>query len=166
MVMRRPMSVAARVADERAAPFGVRCRGPPADPVADNVLAPDEYARILHDLGCVDIDVDLHVYPHMLPTTRHAVEWVKGTTLTRFRSALSGEAYDAFLADYERELVAEMGEHEPCFFPFNRILFVATTREYVNDHTPRSVSADTRVTSLFPADRVSAVATRSAEKCT
>jgi trans-aconitate 2-methyltransferase len=94
--------------------------------VADNVLAPDEYARILYDLGCVDIDVDLHVYPHVLPSTRHAVEWVKGTTLTRFRSAMPADAYDAFLVDYERELVAEMGDHEPCFFPFDRILFTAT----------------------------------------
>ena len=89
------------------------------------MLAPDEYARILYDLGCVDIEVDLHVYPHVLPTTRHAVEWVKGTTLTRFRSVLSAAAYDAFLADYEHELIKEMGDHEPCFFPFNRILFVA-----------------------------------------
>lgn len=100
--------------------------GPPEDPVAANVLAPDEYARILYELGCVDIDVDLHVYPHVLPSTRDAVEWVKGTTLTRFRSALSAEAYDAFLGDYERALLDEMGDVEPCFFPFNRILFVAT----------------------------------------
>jgi trans-aconitate 2-methyltransferase len=99
--------------------------GPPVDPVAHNVLAPEQYARILHDLGYVDIDVDLHVYPHVLESTRDAVEWVKGTTLTRFRSVLSPEAYDAFLVDYEQELVAEMGDHEPCFFPFNRILFTA-----------------------------------------
>jgi trans-aconitate 2-methyltransferase len=66
------------------------------------------------------------VYPHVLPSTRHAVEWVKGTTLTRFRSAMPADAYDAFLVDYERELVAEMGDHEPCFFPFDRILFTAT----------------------------------------
>jgi trans-aconitate 2-methyltransferase len=93
--------------------------------VAANVLAPDEYARILYELGCIDIDVDLHVYPHVLPSTRDAVEWVKGTTLTRFRSALTVEAYNAFLEDYERALLDEMGEAEPCFFPFNRILFVA-----------------------------------------
>jgi trans-aconitate methyltransferase len=90
------------------------------------VLRPDEYARILYDLGCVDIDVDLHVYPHVLSTTRHAVEWVKGTTLRRFRSALSAAAYDALLAEYERELIDEMGDDEPCFFPFSRILLTAT----------------------------------------
>ena len=118
--------VAARLADSEPHRSAFGRSGPPADPVARNVLAPDEYARILHDLGCIDIDVDLHVYPHVLPSTRHAVEWVKGTMLTRFRSVLSAEAYDAFLADYERELVAEMGDSEPCFFPFSRILFTAT----------------------------------------
>jgi trans-aconitate 2-methyltransferase len=118
--------VAARVASTEAHRGAFGPAGPPPDPVASNVLAPDEYARILHDLGCVDIDVDLHVYPHVLPSTRHAVEWVKGTTLTRFRSVMSPEAYDAFLGDYERALLDEMGDAEPCFFPFNRILFVAT----------------------------------------
>lgn len=99
--------------------------GPPVDPVAEEVLTPEEYARVLHDLGYVDIDVQLRVYPHVLPTTRHAVEWVKGTTLTRFRSVLSAADYDAFLADYEEELLAAMGDERPCFFPFSRILMVA-----------------------------------------
>jgi trans-aconitate 2-methyltransferase len=118
--------VAARVAQREPHRSAFGPSGPPPDPVASNVLRPDEYARILHDLGCVDIDVDLHVYPHVLPTTRHAVEWVKGTTLTRFRSALSAAEYDALLAEYEHELIAEMGDHEPCFFPFSRILLTAT----------------------------------------
>lgn len=100
--------------------------GPPPDPVAANVLAPDAYARVLYELGCVDIDVDLHVYPHVLPSSRHAVDWVKGTMLTRFQAVMSTDGYDAFLRDYERALLEEMGDAEPCFFPFNRILFVAT----------------------------------------
>jgi trans-aconitate 2-methyltransferase len=99
--------------------------GPPIDPVAEYVLRPDDYARLLHRLGYVDIVVQLRVYPHVLPTPRHAVEWVKGTTLTRFRSSLAAEVYDAFLSDYEGELVGELGPEEPCFFPFSRILFVA-----------------------------------------
>jgi trans-aconitate 2-methyltransferase len=119
-------TVARRIADCEPHRSAFGPAGPPEDPVAANVLAPDEYARILYELGCIDIDVDLHVYPHVLPSTRDAVEWVKGTTLTRFRSALSAEAYEAFLEDYERALLDEMGEAEPCFFPFNRILFVAS----------------------------------------
>ena len=99
--------------------------GPPIDPVAEYVRRPDDYARLLHQLGYVDIAVQLRVYPHELPTPRHAVEWVKGTTLTRFRSTLEPDLYEAFLADYERELVSTLGPDEPCFFPFSRILFVA-----------------------------------------
>lgn len=118
--------VAALVAEREPHRSAFGPSGPPADPVACNVLRPDEYARILHDLGCVDIDVDLHVYPHVLPATRHVVEWVKGTTLTRFRPVLSSEAYDALLVEYEQELIDELGDHEPCFFPFSRILFTAT----------------------------------------
>lgn len=117
--------VAARVAADEPHRSAFGPPGPPPDPVAANVLAPDEYARILYDLGCAEIDVDLHVYPHVLASTRHAVEWVKGTSLTRFRSAMSTADYDAFLDDYERALLDEMGDAEPCFFPFNRILFVA-----------------------------------------
>jgi trans-aconitate methyltransferase len=98
---------------------------PPIDPVAEYVLRPDGYARLLHRLGYVDITVQLRVYPHVLPTPQHAVEWVKGTTLTRFRKRLEPDVYEAFLAEYERELVAELGPDEPCFFPFSRILFVA-----------------------------------------
>jgi trans-aconitate 2-methyltransferase len=118
-------TVAAAVAarDPYLSAFGPA--GPPIDPVAEYVLRPDDYARLLHQLGCVDIAVQLRVYPHVLPTPQHAVEWVKGTTLTRFRSTLEPDVYEAFLADYERELVSELGPDEPCFFPFSRILFVA-----------------------------------------
>ena len=114
-------AVAAREPHRRA--FGVD--GPPADPVATNVLPPDDYARVLYELGYEDIHVHLRVYAHVLPTTRHAVEWVKGTTLTRFRSAMPAESYERFLVDYERELVSVMGDRSPCFFPFDRILLVA-----------------------------------------
>lgn len=118
-------TVAAKVAGREPyrACFGPA--GPPVDPVAAYVLRPDDYARLLYRLGYVDISVQLRVYPHVLPTPRHAVEWVKGTTLTRFRNVLEPHVYDAFLSDYERELVAELGPDEPCFFPFSRILFVA-----------------------------------------
>ena len=118
-------TVAAAVAHTEPYVSAFGSAGPPADPVARNVLAADDYARLLYDLGYVDIRVQLRVYAHLLPTTRHAVEWVKGTTLTRFEAALPGALYDRFLADYERELLAVMGDRSPCFFPFNRILVVA-----------------------------------------
>jgi trans-aconitate 2-methyltransferase len=89
------------------------------------VLEPEEYAQLLYDLGYVRQHVRLVVYPHVLPTSRHAVEWVKGTMLTRFESRLPSELYQQLLEDYERELLAVIGEHEPHFFPFRRILMWA-----------------------------------------
>lgn len=118
-------TVAASVAGREPHRSAFGPSGPPIDPVADYVLRPDEYARVLYDLGYADIDVHLQVYLHVLPSTRHAVEWVKGTTLTRFSKVLTPEKYEAFLVDYERELLETMGDTEPCFFPFSRILFIA-----------------------------------------
>jgi trans-aconitate 2-methyltransferase len=95
---------------------------PPADPVATNVLAPEQYARLLFDLGFAHQHVRLQVYPHVLPSSRHVVQWVRGTTLTRFEKVLPPDLYERFVADYERDLIAEIGEHEPYFFGFKRVL--------------------------------------------
>jgi trans-aconitate 2-methyltransferase len=96
--------------------------GPPVDPVLAYVLEPEEYAQILYQLGFVRQHVRLQVYPHVLPTTRHVVEWVRGTMLTRFEQRLDPDVFAAFVRDYERELLVVLGDHEPHFFPFRRIL--------------------------------------------
>jgi trans-aconitate 2-methyltransferase len=96
--------------------------GAPLDPVREYVLEPEEYARLLHDLGFVEQHVRLQVYAHVLPTSRHVVEWVRGTSLTRFEKRLPPELYAEFLRRYEDDLVAQIGEHAPYFFPFRRIL--------------------------------------------
>jgi len=99
--------------------------GPPADPVRDNVLEPEEYAQILYDLGFERQVVRLQVYPHVLPSSRHVVEWVRGTTLTRFEKRLDAASFASFVDDYEKQLLAVLGEHAPFFFPFRRILMWA-----------------------------------------
>lgn len=96
--------------------------GPPIDPVQAYVLEPEEYAQILYDLGFDRQHVRLQIYPHVLPSSRHVVEWVRGTMLTRFEKRLDGDAFESFVADYERELLAVLGDHAPHFFPFRRIL--------------------------------------------
>ena len=95
---------------------------PPADPVAENVLAPEEYAQLLFDLGCERQHVRLQVYPHVLGDSREVVQWVRGTTLTRFQKRLPPELFEQFVADYETALVARVGDRSPFFFPFRRIL--------------------------------------------
>jgi trans-aconitate 2-methyltransferase len=105
---------------EFAEEFGPQ--GPPPDPVAEHVLTPERYAAVLHQLGFVEQHVRLQVYPHLLPSSRDVVEWVRGTTLTRFERRLSPAMYRRFLECYEDQLLAEIGRHEPYFFPFRRVL--------------------------------------------
>lgn len=118
-------SVASEVASRHRylSAFGID--GPPPDPVALNVLSPVEYAEALFDLGFEEQSVQLRIYPHVLASTSDVVEWVKGTTLRRFAEVMGPELYGSYVEDYSRELIAAMGEREPCFFPFPRILIWA-----------------------------------------
>jgi len=95
---------------------------PPPDPVANNVLPPEQYARVLDDLGCVDQTVRLQVYAHHLATTADAVEWVKGTMLTRFKEPLGADGWNDFVDEFRTRYVAAMGEQSPYLFPFKRVL--------------------------------------------
>lgn len=95
---------------------------PPPDPVAENVLEPEQYAQLLFDLGFEQQHVRLQVYPHVLPSSRAVVQWVRGTTLTRFEKRLPADLFEQFVADYESALIAAVGDQSPFFFPFRRIL--------------------------------------------
>jgi len=95
---------------------------PPPDPVAQNVLVPEAYATLLDELGCVEQHVRLQVYGHHLASTADVVEWVKGTTLTRFKEPLGPERWEAFVDTYRQRLLAEVGDRSPYFYPFKRIL--------------------------------------------
>lgn len=97
--------------------------GPPPDPVARNVLEPEEYASLLFDMGFEHQHVRLQIYPHVLATSRSVVDWVRGTTLTRFQSRLAPDMFASFVGAYEQRLIEVIGEHSPYFFPFRRILF-------------------------------------------
>jgi len=95
---------------------------PPADPVAENVLDPARYAEIFDRLGFAEQHVRLQVYGHRLASTGDVVEWVKGTSLTRFKRVMTGAQYDEFLREYTARLVAVLGDHTPYFYAFKRIL--------------------------------------------
>jgi trans-aconitate 2-methyltransferase len=98
---------------------------PPPDVVAENVLAPERYATILDDLGFDEQHVRLSVYAHHLGSTADVVEWVKGTTLTRFKEPLGEDGWRNFVALYQTRLLAELGHSSPYFYPFKRILMWA-----------------------------------------
>jgi len=95
---------------------------PPPDPVANNVLTPEVYVWLLDELGCSDQHVRLQVYAHHLASTADLVEWLKGTTLTRFREPLGPDAWDNFIEQYRRRLLAVLGDRSPYLFPFKRLL--------------------------------------------
>ena len=89
----------------------------------DPVESPEWYATFLHDrLGCTEQRVRLEVYAHPMESTRGIVEWVKGSVLTWYRERLPADLYVRFLAEYERRLVAELGDRSPYFYTFSRIL--------------------------------------------
>jgi trans-aconitate 2-methyltransferase len=95
---------------------------PPPDPVGENVLAPERYSELLDELGFVDQQVRLQVYAHHLSSTSELVEWVKGTTLTRFKQPLGEEEWLRFVEAYRQRLLEAVGERSPYFYPFKRIL--------------------------------------------
>lgn len=100
----------------------------PADPVAANVLRPETYAELLHDLGFDDPCVRLVVYPQVMPSSSAVVDWTRGTSLTRFFSALPAELHEPFVDAYRSELLAVIGDRTPYFYAFKRILMNARRR--------------------------------------
>jgi trans-aconitate 2-methyltransferase len=104
-------------------PFASAFDGPPPpDQVAANVLVPEHYATLLHELGFAEQVVRLEVYGHVLDSTAAVVEWVRGTTLTRFFKRLPTELHEPFVDAYRNALLARLGEQAPYFYPFKRIL--------------------------------------------
>ena len=86
------------------------------------VLAPEQYARLLHRLGYESQHVRLQVYLHVLPEPGAVVEWVKGTLLTDYRKRLPDDLYEKFVARYGELLVAELPDERPFPFSFKRVL--------------------------------------------
>jgi trans-aconitate 2-methyltransferase len=98
---------------------------PPPDPVAQNVLAPEQYSIVLDELGAVDQHVRLQVYPHHLESTASVVEWTRGSTLTRFTKLLDPELAGRFIDTFRARVLDVLGEQSPYFYPFKRILIWA-----------------------------------------
>ena len=88
-----------------------------------NVCRPEQYAELLDALGFTRQHVRLQVYGHHLGSTADVVEWVKGTSLTRFRTRMDDATYDAFVDRYRTRLLQVLGDRKPFFYTFKRILF-------------------------------------------
>ena len=86
------------------------------------VLSPEIYADLLYELGAREQIVRMEVYGHELSSTSDVVEWVMGTLLTPYRKRLSAELFTAFVERYRERLLEELGDREPYFYGFRRIL--------------------------------------------
>jgi trans-aconitate 2-methyltransferase len=86
------------------------------------VLSAEIYADLLYELGAQQQVVRMEVYGHELSSTSDVVEWVMGTLLTPYRTRLTPELFTAFVDRYRERLLEELGEREPYFYGFRRIL--------------------------------------------
>lgn len=89
------------------------------------VLLPEEYARLLHELGCREQRVRLEVYGHRLASREDVVEWTKGTLLTDYEHRLPADLFESFVARYRERLLPRLADTRPYFFPYKRILLWA-----------------------------------------
>lgn len=85
-------------------------------------LAPEEYARLLFQLGFAEQEVVLRVYPHVLASLDAVVEWYRGTLLTDYQARLDAETFERFVQRYREVLGERFEDARPFFFPFPRIL--------------------------------------------
>jgi trans-aconitate 2-methyltransferase len=86
------------------------------------VLPPEVYADLLYELGAEEQVVRMEVYGHELASTDEVVQWVMGTLLTPYRTRLTPDMFDQFVERYRERLLEELGEREPYFYGFRRIL--------------------------------------------
>lgn len=101
---------------------------PPPDPVTEHVLEPERYSVLLHELGIDDPVVHLVVYPQLMPSSASVVEWVSGTSLTRFFARLPEQLHQPFVDAFTAELLSTIGDHRPYLYTFKRILMGGMTR--------------------------------------
>ena len=87
-----------------------------------NVLAPEEYATLLHRLGYAEQIVRLQIYGSRLGSREDVVTWVEGSLLSEYRRRLPPELYPAFLARYRERLFAVIPDERPYFLTYRRIL--------------------------------------------
>ncbi|MBB5439201.1 trans-aconitate 2-methyltransferase [Pedobacter sp. AK017] len=89
------------------------------------VLNIESYANLLFDHGGSEIIVFEKVYPHILKDTAALFDWVSGTALIPYLEKLPEKLKTDFIATYKIGLAHNFQE-APVFYPFKRILMVAT----------------------------------------
>jgi trans-aconitate 2-methyltransferase len=92
-------------------------------------LGLERYAEILYAQGYREQICIEKIYGHEMASSRDVTEWVKGSVLTAYLSKLDTEGQAAYIAAYNDRLLAVLGEQQPYFYPFRRLLFWARRPE-------------------------------------
>ncbi|MCH9687774.1 MAG: methyltransferase domain-containing protein [Deltaproteobacteria bacterium] len=114
-------TIAAQLAGE--SPFAEALGGRRAGAAVDD---PEAYAVRLHDLGFRRQVVRQAVYLHVLPGPEAALEWVRGSMLTWYRTQLGDALFERFEAEYATRLLAALPDRRPLPFTYRRILMWAS----------------------------------------
>lgn len=104
--------------------FSLLDGAPPPDPLL-SVRSPEQYAELLWALGAADQVVRLEVYGMEMPDVGAVADWTGGTALNRVRAVLDDEQFAEFDHRYRALLATELGDPEPYFYAFKRILMWA-----------------------------------------
>ncbi|MGH7906241.1 MAG: methyltransferase domain-containing protein [Candidatus Binataceae bacterium] len=99
------------------------------------VFSPDEYRRILNELGFADIDCYYLIFKHPMKNPAEVIEWSRATSLRPFLGALSPEEQGSFLSDLLAMLEAGYGTRGPMTFTFRRLFMWA--RRPAGQQAPR-----------------------------
>jgi trans-aconitate 2-methyltransferase len=89
------------------------------------ILAAEEYAVLLHELGFARQVVLRRIYAHLLTSRDDVLEWVGGSLLTEYRRLLPDDVYDEFVAAYRATLLPRLDDRRPYLLPFPRLLIWA-----------------------------------------
>jgi len=85
------------------------------------VQPPEFYSQILYNLGFKSQNVFINVYPHMLSSAVEMAEWLKGSTLSYYRSFMPKDIFDQFYEDYKKTLLSKVKDSSPYLFTFKRL---------------------------------------------
>ncbi|HKD65726.1 MAG TPA: methyltransferase domain-containing protein [Candidatus Binataceae bacterium] len=86
---------------------------------------PDYYARLLDEIGFVDIDCYYQVFRHPMNGPGDIVEWSRSTVLRPFLDALAEDRREEFVGQWRRRLERGYGTSGPLTFNFRRIFLWA-----------------------------------------
>jgi trans-aconitate 2-methyltransferase len=92
------------------------------------VGSPPEYARMLDELGFVDIDCYYQVFAHPMRGPDDVIEWSRATVLRPFLDALAEDRRADFVAQWRRRLEEGYGTSGPLTLNFRRIFLWARRR--------------------------------------